>query len=121
MARLRLVKFRRPSAPVSLPAAATVVEQQYRSWPRYRRCSAPTSDGLSEAGSELEGRVLEKLVRAFDVRAPDGKVYRAGEYQMPKRGTRCTIIGRDLELYRDGPGRYRLRDGTEMVELPSDP
>jgi hypothetical protein len=58
----------------------------------------------------------EKFVREFDVQAPDGKVYRAGEYEMPKGGTRFLMIGRRLELYRDGPRRYRLQDGTVMVE-----
>jgi hypothetical protein len=61
----------------------------------------------------------ERLVREFEVRAPDGRVYRAGEYAMAKGGTRCVLIGRRLELYRDRPGRYRLQDGTEMFEHPA--
>ncbi len=60
----------------------------------------------------------DQLVREFAVQAPDGRVYRAGEYPMPGGGTRCVLIGRRLELYRDGPGRYRLQDGTLMRELP---
>lgn len=60
------------------------------------------------------------VVRVFTVRAPDGRGYEAGEYRLPGGGTRCVLRGRQLELYRDGPRRYRLQDGTLMVEGPAE-